>query len=136
MNKLGKIAIGLVVGGVVANRTWIAISPITMGKALEYMRIAENIKDRELVKRACEKDLMYSDLTNEEWIELRDLLDTMVKNYKKAYRLISITKFKRKAESIVEMATNRADMKSAIGMVEEKIEEINEFLKENREQQQ
>lgn len=134
MNKIGKVAVGLAIGGFVANRAWIAISPITMGKALEYMRIAENIKDRDLVKRACEKDLEYSDLTEEEWIELRDLLDEIVKNYKKGYRLISITKFKRKPETIVEISTIRADMKSAIDVVEEKIKELDELIKENKQQ--
>lgn len=129
---MNKKLVGILVGGLVANKAWKLMSVKTFGKALECLRLAENLKERELVKRVYDKDLMYSDLTKEEWQELRDLLSKMVKEYKRAYRLISITKVKRKAESIIEIATLKADMKNAINVVEEKIKELDEFLEANK----
>lgn len=130
MKKMRQIAAGVIIGGYVASKAWGAMSTKTIMKAAECLEIAKAMMEREEVKPLLEGDTSEEALTREEWMKAKEIFEKAVKEYKKAYILISVSKIERDREKMQNAVDMKVSIRKAINELKEAIADIDEFLQD------
>lgn len=130
MKKMREIALGIMIGGYVANKAWETMSTKTIMKAAECLEMAKGMMERDEVKPLLEGDTIEDALTREEWMKAREIFKEAIKEYKKAYILISVSKIERNKEAMKHAVDMKVLIKKAMNELKEAIADIDGFLQD------